>query len=296
MSLRKSCDRVEDRAEGLQAPEAVDDRGHRGEQVDEVGGRPRTATSGAYCVMNRATATPTGTAMSMRDRRDGDGRPEQLEDAEPQVRRVVDRPLARGEEVDLVVGDRRDGLPEQERPDQRHEADDEDARRPWPRRRRAGRRAGRCRRRRRSGCVGRRVRAARQRSKRRLRSSRCASRCVRSRWVRVVVGRCGRSCGRAACSHRNGYAGELATSQPPGIPGGSGQCGDGRVDLGADLVGERRVADLLEALLGVGRGEVRQEGLGEGRLARRPCPSSRRSRRSPGGSGRRRPPWSRSRA
>ena len=75
------------RAEDDEAPEAVDDRGHRGEQVDERGGRPRAARRGAYCVMNSATPTPTRHRDDHRDGRGGHGRPEHLEDAEARAGR-----------------------------------------------------------------------------------------------------------------------------------------------------------------------------------------------------------------
>ncbi len=63
-ALDEALDGLEEGAEGDQAPEAVDDRGHGGEQVDEGGGGP-AHPGGAYWVMKSATPTPTGTEMSM---------------------------------------------------------------------------------------------------------------------------------------------------------------------------------------------------------------------------------------
>ena len=68
------------------------------------------------------------------------------------------------------------------------------------------------------------------------------------------------------------------------------------VDLGADLVGQRRVADLGQRGLAVGARRSRSGSSSPARSCRPAGPCCRRSRRSPGRSGRPRRPWWRSRA
>ena len=118
-------DRREELAGDGQAPEAVDDRGDRGQQVDRGGGRP--AQPGRRVL--RDEQRHRDAERHRDDHRDDRGdrrRPEHVEDAEARLG-AAGHPLPRRQEVDVVVEQGRHCLDDQEGADQGDDADDEDA-------------------------------------------------------------------------------------------------------------------------------------------------------------------------